>query len=69
MSDLYTANFWHPSDCQSHTITAPPKTVGWWVLGTGYTTVKLAMHREPRWLTKKMMNWIFELEWKNNEKN
>ena len=44
---------------------SPPKPAGWWVLPgsmPGYRTAFSAQNK-PRWLTRKMMNWIFEWKW------
>jgi hypothetical protein len=47
-----------------YTFFVPPPPVGWWVLPGGGPSaqIKFSAHKKPRWLTIKMMWWIFE--WK-----
>jgi hypothetical protein len=47
-----------------YTFFSPPPPVGYWVLPGGSPAgfIKFSCHRKPRWLTIKMMWWIFE--WK-----
>lgn len=60
----------HYVDMKGHTLLSPPKPVGFWKLpgGDGPWTVKFSTYKQPRWLTIKMMWYIFEWKWeKNNE--
>ena len=47
-----------------YTFISPPPAVGYWVLPGGSPAgyIKFSCHNKPRWLTIKMMWWIFE--WK-----
>lgn len=46
----------------------PPPVIGWWVLpgGNGLTRIKFSAHKQPRWLTKVMMKYVFEWEWEDD---
>lgn len=45
-----------------------PKPIGWWVLpgGAPDCRTKFSAHKQPRWLTKVMMKYVFEWEWEDD---
>ena len=51
------------------TMTDAQKTpvAGYWLIDTGKssTSLVLMMYRKPRWLTRMMMKWFFEVEWRS----
>ena len=55
----------HYVDMKGHTILAPPKPVGYWKMpgSDGVGSVKFSAYKRPRWLTIKMMWYIFEWKW------
>lgn len=51
-------------------IAQPPPIVGGYALGPKFahgTHYVFTTHYKPRWLTRKMMAWSFELHWKSEE--
>ena len=42
--------------------------VGNWVLHDGSLRVIFPMYRKPRWLTRFMMKWCFEILWEDSIK-
>jgi hypothetical protein len=46
----------------------PPKPIGWWTLpgGAPNCKTKFSAHKQPRWLTKVMMKYVFEWEWEDD---
>jgi hypothetical protein len=53
----------------SFTIQQLPNPVGHWKLpgATGSYCIMFAGYKRPRWLTIKMMWWIFEWKWEEAE--
>ena len=53
----------------SHTsFIEPPKPVGYWILpGSDVQSIKFSAYKQPRWLTKKMMWYIFEWKWEDTK--
>jgi hypothetical protein len=51
----------------SYMLNFPAPPVGWWVMpgGDKSCTVKFSAGRKPRWLTRKMMDWVFEWKWED----
>jgi len=49
----------------STSIQPPPKPVGYWVMpgSVGACSIKFAAFTYPRWLTRKMMYYVFEWKW------
>jgi hypothetical protein len=46
----------------------PPKPVGYWVMPgsvSAVTTIKFTAFTRPRWLTRKMMYYVFEWKWED----
>ena len=41
---------------------AAPKFEGYWRIGGSYG-LRFGVERRPRWLTRKLCNWLFEFEW------
>ncbi len=46
-------------------ISQPPAVVGYFVFKNGYNTIRYAMYRKPKFITRWAMKFIFELEWKD----
>lgn len=42
----------------------PPKFVGCWII-CGNWGLHIHMKKRPRWLTRKMANWLLEWEWRD----
>ena len=52
-------------DYKLHT---PPLAVGYWVMpgsASPMTTIKFTAFKRPRWLTRKMMYYVFEWKWED----
>jgi hypothetical protein len=52
-------------DYKLHT---PPPAVGYWVMPgsvSAVTTIKFTAFKRPRWLTRKMMYYVFEWKWED----
>lgn len=51
----------------SYEIRFPPPPVGWWILpgSSEKGCIKFSGHKRPRWLTRKMMEWVFEWKWED----
>jgi len=45
------------------TFNTVPKPVGYFK--SKHLNVYLAAYSKPRWLTRLMINWLFEFEWKD----
>lgn len=57
----YTATGGEPRfTISGYTILATPKRAGYWLVSGN---VKLYVTRRPRWLTRLMARWFFEVEW------
>jgi len=54
---------------QGYTIQLPPKPVGYWIMPGSVPAVstKFAAYKRPRWLTIKMMWYILEWKWEDND--
>lgn len=39
---------------------------GYWTIDTGNpsTTLVLMMYKKPRWITRFLAKWLFEIEWR-----
>jgi hypothetical protein len=45
-----------------------PKPVGYWIMPgsvSALTTIKFTAFKRPRWLTRKMMLYVFEWKWED----
>lgn len=51
---------------KSTNITFPPPSVGCWVIG-GEWGLHIYLTKKPRWLTRVLMRWLVEWEWKDNK--
>jgi hypothetical protein len=47
-----------------YTISVPPPPIGYWQI-SGPLGIQVCVSRRPRWLTRKMVAWLLEWEWRD----
>ena len=40
-----------------------PKYAGYWQHGKAPFTLRLAITYKPKWITRKLVKWLLEIEW------